>query len=297
VVTPVTTTPPATGGGKGTLLDGAAMPGPTNTGPTNSSILTPSGSIVVTTAGAVIQNLAVTGTIEIEAPNVTVRNCTINADGNYDALQIDAGANNCTVEDTSVTGTGTGGFAIETNAAIGNTFLRMNVYNTADQGFHLGGASTVQGCWLHEIGWNAAGIKSNPSKPGFNGLDHVEDFFIETGASFNFSDNNFQTPDFVTVNGVNYGTTTAVFFIDPYSAGDHVGHVTINSNYIDGGGYMFYLMGQGPYTISNNIIGPDEQYALIYSSYIGGPWSWLNNVDQNGNSIGIPTGLPVSGTN
>src|SRR5271170_5115484 len=66
-----------------TLLNGAPMPGPTNTGPTDPNILQPSGSLVVTTPGAVIQNLAVSGTINVEAPNVTIENCTVDAGSEF----------------------------------------------------------------------------------------------------------------------------------------------------------------------------------------------------------------------
>jgi hypothetical protein len=278
--------------GSGTLPDGTAIPGPSNTGPTNSSNLQASGSIIVRTPGAVIQNLAVTGWIEVQAPNVTIKNCTVNANGNYDGIQINPGSNNCTVEDTSVTGTGPGGFAIETEANSGSKFYRLNLYNLASQAFHIGGEADIEGCWLHELGWNAAGITSNPNVAGFTGTDHVDDFFIETGSPITITDNNIDTPAFTTINGVEYSTSGSVFFVDPYSSGDVVSNMTVNSNYIDGGGYMFYLMGQGPFQITNNIMGPDEQYGMIYSSYIGGPWSWSGNTDASGDGIAAPTGLP-----
>jgi hypothetical protein len=159
----------------------------------------------------------------------------------------------------------------------------------------LAGSTTVIGCWFHQIGWNASGIKSNPSEPGFTGTTHTQDIFIQNGAAFTITGNNFSDATYSTYNGINYGLSTAAIIIQPYdkSVPDVVGTVNISNNRFAGGDYMFYLQGQGAVTIDNNILGP-VQYGYIYSGYIGGPWSWVGNVDLNGNTIAAPTGLPVS---
>ena len=50
-----------------------------NTGPTNVGALVPSGSITISTNGAVVENLDVTGQITVTADNVTIRNFRVDA--------------------------------------------------------------------------------------------------------------------------------------------------------------------------------------------------------------------------
>jgi len=280
------------------------MPGPTNTGPTDPNSLTVNnGSMTVTTPGAVIQNLEILGVLTIEAPNVTVNNCLINPEGADQgggcALMIQSGANNVTIENTTVTGTCGQGTAIYTGGD-GNVISHVQIYNTGSQGIRVAGSVTIENCWFYEMGWNATGIASNPLVPGFNGTAHDNDIFIERGASIVIQNNNFDTPN-ETVNGITYENYTAIFQ-DPFDSTDVIGGVLIKNNYINNAGYMFYLMGQGTTQIVDNIlvsqpVGPLVNYsAYISGGYIGAPWIWSGNVDGGGNAIAIPTGLPVAGT-
>jgi hypothetical protein len=54
-----------------------AWPGPDNTGVPAGTILTPSGAITATVAGAVYVGLDIVGKVTVNAPNVTFRNCRI----------------------------------------------------------------------------------------------------------------------------------------------------------------------------------------------------------------------------
>src|SRR5262245_6930841 len=56
------------------------FPDATTTGVPSGVVLTPSGSIVVTKAGTVLSGLDITGSIDVEAPNVTIQNCRITTD-------------------------------------------------------------------------------------------------------------------------------------------------------------------------------------------------------------------------
>ena len=305
VVTPPIVTPPATQP-SGTS-SGVTKPGPTNTGPVAGTVLTLSNSLNVTTAGAIIQNLAISGTINVTAPNVTIRNCVITcnntgaAGGNDAVIYAHAGTDGLIVRNCTLTGGGPGTVQIFSQANNAQ-FLNLNIYDTPTSVFQLSGSSTISGCWLHQIGWNGMGIKSNPLKPTFNATattgDHVDDIFFETGAFLTVTGNNFDTPVFQTVNGVNYTISNVDIFTIPYSPGDNVGPVTVSGNYLDGGGWIFSLCGQGPASITNNILGPDEAYSPPYinSNYIGGPWTWGGNTTPSGAVIPIPTGLKPAGT-
>src|SRR5262245_41394421 len=58
-----------------------AFPDASNTGVPPGVTLTPSGSITINTAGAVVSGLDITGGVIITAPNVTLVNCTVRATG------------------------------------------------------------------------------------------------------------------------------------------------------------------------------------------------------------------------
>src|SRR5271170_7038582 len=136
------------------------MPGPTNTGPVAGTVLTPySGNLVVTTPGAVIKGLAVSGTINVEASNVTIINCTVDAGSElgintdiYNAIEIHSNASNTTVENTSVTGTAGDGDAVVEDFGCGAvTFKNLKIYNTGSTAFFVnGGPTTIEGCYLYD---------------------------------------------------------------------------------------------------------------------------------------------------
>ncbi|MDB4278392.1 hypothetical protein N9917_02180, partial [Deltaproteobacteria bacterium] len=62
-----------------------------NTGPSDRSALTPSGSLKVTTDGAVLEDLDISGLVRIQANNVTLRNFRINATGTSYGISIESG--------------------------------------------------------------------------------------------------------------------------------------------------------------------------------------------------------------
>jgi hypothetical protein len=263
-----------------------------STGPADPGILTPSGTITVTQNGEVIQNLAITGQIFIDADNVTIKNCTLNDGGqdNYYAVQVEAGITNTTIENCSFTNTGDGTYVIVTEWQSANTIIsNCQFYGTAGSAIDLNGESaTVENNWFYEIGNFASGIVNN----GQTGDFHTDDIFVSNG-TLNLLNNNIDSPNSTTINGVNYGDAS-VLFLDPFGAADVIGAVNIENNYIDGGGYMFYLMGQGQVTVANNVIGPDTKYACIYPSYVGSPIVWNNNILQSTNeALSAPV---ISGT-
>lgn len=65
--------------------------------------LTPSGSLVVTQDGAVIEGLDLTGTIDVRANNVTIRNMIVRGSSGY-WIDVDDGTDNTLVENVTVIG-------------------------------------------------------------------------------------------------------------------------------------------------------------------------------------------------
>jgi hypothetical protein len=260
----------------------------------------PSGSIVVSTAGATIQNLSVTGTIEVKAPNVTIQNVSVNANGQQPAIQIDPTATGCVVQNSDVYGTAGSGYAIVNNAE-GPTFLNLNIHDCGASGMDLSGGTTVKNCIFQRLGWNAAGITSNPLISAFTGGEHTQDIFIVNGSSFVLNGNTFADPAYSSANGINYGLSTAAIIAQPYKASppNVIGHLTISNNTFSSTGsgslnnYSMYLEGQGSVSVTNNTL-PNSQ--AVYPSYISPIDAWSGNHDTAGNIVGspaAPTTAPV----
>src|SRR5215472_13215711 len=104
---PGTPSPLRTGGGPVTRHTdcvasphSCGFPDATNTG-ANCSQLTPSGSITVTSGGAVIEGKNISGSITIQASNVTIRNDCVTSSDIYPVHLVSG--SNLTVEDTTIT--------------------------------------------------------------------------------------------------------------------------------------------------------------------------------------------------
>jgi hypothetical protein len=288
----------------GTLPNGAPLPGPTNTGLTNSSALTPYYGVLNTTQdGQVIQNLAIQpgsgsgfGQINVWNNNVTIENCTIDggdagvAGGAAWLVKIMPGVTGTVIENCSMTGTGDGEVCV-TVCGANTTISNCQFYNPAGSLFMLDASNvTVKNDWLYEIGWDTSGTVNNGQVGDF----HTDDIFLEAGTGDVIANNYFNTPWQTTVNGVNYGDTTDIF-IDPFAAGDVVGPLNVSNNYFVGGGsYMFYCMGQGTITFANNELGSGFHDGIIYPTYVGQGFVWSNNLlEPGGQQLSAPV---VSGT-
>jgi hypothetical protein len=281
------------------LPNGAPLPGPTNTGLTNSSALTPYYGVLNTTQdGQVIQNLAIQpgsgsgfGQINVWNNNVTIENCTIDggdagvAGGAAWLVKIMPGVTGTVIENCTMTGTGDGEVCV-TVCGANTTISNCQFYNTAGSVFMLDASNvTVENNWLYEIGWDTSGTENNGQVGDF----HTDDIFLESGTGDVIANNYFNTPWQTTINGTNYGDTT-VFFIDPFASSDVVGTVGIQNNYFVGGGsYMFYCMGQGNITFAGNQIASGWHDGIIYPTYVGDPITWTNNIlEPSGQVLSAP---------
>lgn len=99
--------------------------------------LKPSGSIVINTPGAVIQGLDITGTVIINAANVTLKDCKITS-GAYDCVLINKGITGAVVQNCDINNQNSGGQGI----AGQGTFIDNNIHNAAD-GIDVRGDNTV----------------------------------------------------------------------------------------------------------------------------------------------------------
>jgi len=105
--------------------------------------------MTITTDGAVVENLEISGTVKIEADNVTLRNCRIT--GGYYNVQVDGGSRNLLVEDVELTG----GNNCVLDYGNGSTFRRVWCHDQQSDAMKFGGSNTVlEYSLLEKIGMN-----------------------------------------------------------------------------------------------------------------------------------------------
>ena len=120
-------------------------PDATNTGVPSGTTLTASGAIDVTIDGTIIENLDITGRIQVDANNVTVRNCRITSGDYYPILN---NGLNLLVQDTEVIGTSTN---VTSCIAFTNyTAQRCNLHGSAD-GLKADSNVLIEDCYIHDL--------------------------------------------------------------------------------------------------------------------------------------------------
>ena len=122
------------------------------------------GPMIITTPGAVIENVIIDGTLTIAADNVTIKNCIIQNFDNWGILSDDAintRVEYCDIDgsgSTKTTGLGIGG---GTNSAIIGCDIRGMVI-----GINSFGAMEIKDNYIHDL----AETSSNPDDRHFDGI-------------------------------------------------------------------------------------------------------------------------------
>ena len=137
------------------------MPYPTaaNAGVPSGITLTPSGDIIVTRAGTVLNGLDIKGMVIIRADNVTVQNSRISSD-EYAGVKVERGFKGASVINSDIDGMGStaGSYGI-----MGNGTFVGNDIRGFENGINLtGGSSTIRGNYIH-------GLKA-PGSPHYDGI-------------------------------------------------------------------------------------------------------------------------------
>ena len=131
-----------------TTTSSTGFPDATNTGVPAGVTLTASGDLVITQAGAVISGLDISGTVYIDAPNVTLENCQITA-ASFAVVQIADGMTGAVVKNCTINGTGANNDGSDGISGQG-TFIGNNIYNV-ENGINVTGPSTIQNNYIHGL--------------------------------------------------------------------------------------------------------------------------------------------------
>ena len=255
----------------------ASWPDSTNTGVPDGVTLLPSGSIVVTKPGTVISGLNITGTVYIDADNVTLQNCKITAAA-FAVVQIKASATGVVVQDCEIDGVGKNN-DVSSGISGSGTFLRNNIYNV-ENGIALASTkgNVIEGNYIHDL--KASG------SPHYDGIQ------IDGG----------QTDTIVRHNTViNDHTQTAAVMIDNYFG--PIKNILVTDNLLVGGGYTIYSDGQfngGSMTgiqITNNHVGGgywgdlnSNSTSPVYTGNIKDGVALVQTLNGNGNDTGDTDG-------
>jgi hypothetical protein len=208
----------------GTPISPGVKPTAANTGwqPTGVT-LTASGSISITTQGTVVESKDVSGTITIQANNVTIKRCRVRSSSYY-PIHVVSGTG-ITIEDTEVDGQGGSSKAIYiSNGQV--TVQRCNIHDSED-GLSLNGTGglTIINNYVHSPRHDSAG--------------HSDGFELYSGAHMTIQNNNFDYTG---------GNTSASNFSN---WGGAIDDVLYDHNWLAGGSYNLYV--DGSFSSSNYI--------------------------------------------
>jgi len=211
--------------------------------------LKPSGSLTITTDGAVVQNVDVTGMIKIDADNVTIRNFRVKATSNY-GIQIVNGHRGIVLEDGEVFGSesacifGVGYTARRLHAHDGNGDI-LKVQGT-------GGPTVVEYSFLE--------------KAGADGEGHADGNQTATGSGSNGSNSNIT----FRYNNIWMPSPGTPSYEAPYKSNanfmleDGISNFVIENNWLNGGNYTIYCRdgsASGVF-VRNNKFGRDYNYGI-----------------------------------
>ncbi|MFC7700484.1 Ig-like domain-containing protein [Bradyrhizobium sp. GCM10028915] len=248
------------------------MPDATTTGPQAGVTLTPyKGPMTITTAGAVIENVTINGQLTIAAPNVTIKNCVIQAGGDSNCIYSDQTpitVQNCKLIGGDLTDNGILGNGTFTGNDISH--VRIGIQCTS-------GSSTIRDNYIHDQFMNI----SDPHYDGVTVLGGQNHMVIEHNTIYAPADhgtaeiliqNVFGPVDDVQINNnLLLGTPSYAVYFEDKTGTPNLTNIAFTNNYVQRGAAGYYEIVHANPTMSGNV-------------------EWNNNTDPTP----YPTSLPSS---
>jgi hypothetical protein len=200
----------------------SGLPDASNTGVPPGTTLTPSGDLTISAAGAVVDARAVTGTITVNAPNVTIRRTRVDSDA---FRAIASNSTGLVVEDSEIVDTD-GGLMCHNAIGFGGFTVRRTEIQGCENGADAGGGMVFEDNWVHDLAAPGTGTSQHPDgSPHIDGIQAVSE---NARIVHNTID---PLPD-----GRGGGTSAIIMNTDG------AGHdVSIEDNYLDGRGSSYAL--------------------------------------------------------
>jgi hypothetical protein len=261
-------TPSPSGGGGGAVTrhtdcvtspHACGFPDATNTG-ANCSALAPSGSITVTSDGAVVEGKNISGSVTVQASDVTIRNDCVTSSDIYPVHFVSG--SNLTVEDTTITGTGGGCARAVEPAGNGAVMDRLNVSGCED-GIQMYDHDVLENSYIHDLAFTSSSHNDGVQQNG--GSNDV----VRHNTIFN-----------------PHNQTSCVNFTTDFGG---ISNITITGNLLNGGNYTVYSRSGGNgdpagVTVTGNQFGGADVFGLLSDD---GSVTWSGNVsDSTGQTIG-----------
>jgi hypothetical protein len=136
-----------------TAAPAPSWPGSSNTGVTGTLLTPHPGDLHVTTANTTVSNLSVSGSVYIEADNVTLHNVKVVSNLAYVVRQM-PGTSGLIVEDSEIAGSEDNSGIFEEGDSI--TVRRCNIHDLADGINPAGGNATIVDNYIHDLDPNSA---------------------------------------------------------------------------------------------------------------------------------------------
>ncbi|MGC5616769.1 right-handed parallel beta-helix repeat-containing protein [Georgenia sp. Z1491] len=243
----------------------ADFPDETTTGVPEGIELEESGSLTIDEDGAVVEGLEITGTVTVEADDVTIRNTRILNTGHF-PIRV-SGGSNLVVEDSEIDGQGRADAAV---AFSSYTLRRVHIHNVAEGPRIAGSNVTIEDSLIHQL-----------VQVGDNHTDVIQ---VVSGSGIVIRGNALEV----------YNPEQDVLGNAAFMFGEDDGPVTdclVEGNYLNGGNYTVNGGGGGTdgaaCTFRDNVLGPDHNYGAVANL---GPQS-----DWDDSNLWIDTHDPVRG--
>ncbi len=266
-------------------------PGPTNTGPSDASILVKSGSLIVdgkwSKGGSgtvedpfIVENIDISGILKIKTSNVIVRNFKVVANALYPVQTNNVdGVTNVTLEDGEIIG------GNESSATIlaknGVTLRRLRLHETKGDGIKIQGSDFVlESCWIYNMGLgekaHADGIQGTVNGEGVRWKNHK---YI--GNFFDMSISKLKG---------RYKSNATIFLHNnkKLKEGAGIDNILVENNWLIGGNYSLQIAkGMSGVIIKNNKFGYKKKDVRFGNLRISSP------AEESG-SVYYDTGKPIN---
>lgn len=238
-----------------------AWPNASNTGVPAGTVLKASPGLTISKAGQVVSGLDIKGCVDVEAPNVVIKNSRIT--GGCTNI-VNNGSTGLLVQDVEIVGTSADSQGIGWSDY---TAIRVNIHGTGD-GARANGNTVIRDSYIHGL------VEANGS--------HNDGVQVTEGSNIRIVHNAIENPN---------GQTSAVMVGADQGP---VSNVTVSNNLLNGGGYALYG-GAGGGSIKG-IVVTGNQFGTLFWKTCGfyGPTDAVDdpNITYSGN-VWAATGLPV----
>lgn len=239
-----------------TVSEAPAFPTASTTGVPAGTALKASGSVTVSTAGAVVEGLDVRGTVHINASNVTLRKSRITG-ADWVMVRIKEGVTGVRIEDVEVNGSGFSGQPGSVGIQGPATVVRANIHRV-ENGVIPSSGGVVRDSFIHTLEASGAdphydGVQLDGGQRNVVIQHNTVDLTNQDRTSTVMINNDFGSIDTVNVTGNRLLGGSFTVYSDGKFDGGAITGVSFTNNRMGKGGYGYGLIRENTVTWTGNI--------------------------------------------